>query len=89
MRVDLEDNAAATFYQRVSKGNGLGIQAGVGARYFFSEKVGVELRVDYFIATPNVIIQNENRTNNAGRFLNTYKQQIGGIGASLGISLAL
>jgi hypothetical protein len=39
--------------------------------------------------TENVVIQNENRTNNAGRFLNSYKQQIGGIGASLGISLAL
>lgn len=89
MRVDLEDNTAATFYQRVSTGRGLGVQAGVGARYFFSEKVGVELRVDYLTATPNVTIQNENRTNTAGRFLNNYNQQIGGIGASLGISLAL
>ena len=89
MRVDLEDNTAATFYQRASTGSGLGIQAGVGARYFFSEKVGVELRVDYLTATPDAIIQNENRKNTAGRFLNNYKQQIGGIGASLGISLAL
>jgi len=48
----------------------------------------VEFRVDYLTASPNVTIENQNRVVTAGRILNTYKEQIGGIGASLGVSLA-
>lgn len=88
MKVDLEDNTVATFYQNTSTGNGFGLQAGLGARYFFSKKVGVEFRVDYLTASPSVTIENQNRVVTAGRILNTYKEQIGGIGASLGVSLA-
>ena len=88
-RVDLEDNTDATFYQKAATGAGFGLQAGIGVRYFVTEKIAVQLGADYLLAKPEVTITNENRTNNAGRLLTSYKQSVGGVTARLGISVVL
>jgi opacity protein-like surface antigen len=85
MRVDLEDNAAATFYQRSSSGMGFAWQIGAGASYDFTSKWGMRIGVEYMSAKPNVSIENENRTSNTGRLISTYHQPINSMTARLGI----
>ncbi len=86
MKVDLEDNTSATFYQKKSSGIGFGLQSGIGIKYFLGEHFALSFNGDYLLAKPKVSIENENRTNTAGRYLRTYQQSIGGISAKLGLT---
>jgi hypothetical protein len=86
IKVDLEDQLAATFYQKQASGLGFGLQAGLDVRYALSDRLGLVLNADYLLSKPNVSIENENRTNTAGRYLSTYQQSIGGIRTRLGLS---
>lgn len=86
IKVDLEDQLAATFYQKQASGLGFGLQAGLDIRYALSNHLGLVLNADYLVSKPNVSIENENRTNTAGRYLSSYEQTIGGIRTRLGLS---
>jgi len=86
IKVDLEDQLAATFYQKQASGLGFGLQAGLDIRYALSNHLGLVLNADYLMSKPNVSIENENRTNTAGRYLSSYQQSIGGIQTRLGLS---
>jgi hypothetical protein len=84
-KVDLEDNQSSTFYQRSSSGSGFAVQSGIGATYAIFNNIGLSLTSDYLFAKPKVFIQNENRINNAGRYLNQYQESVGGISLKLGL----
>jgi len=86
IKVDLEDQLAATFYQKQASGLGFGLLAGLDIRYAFTDHLGLVLNADYLMSKPNVSIENENRTNTAGRYLSSYQQSIGGIQTRLGLS---
>lgn len=85
LKVDLEDNAAATFYQRSSNGMGFAWQIGAGASYDFTSKWGMRIGVEYMSAKPNVSMDNENRASNTGRLISTYHQPINSMTLRLGI----
>jgi opacity protein-like surface antigen len=85
-KVELEDQANATFYQNSSKANAFGFQAGAGVRYSIITNLCVKLNVDYFYSKPDFKITNENRQNNAGRLITEYKQPISGVLLNLGIA---
>lgn len=86
IKVDLEDQLAATFYQKQASGLGFGLLAGLDIRYAFTDHLGLVLNADYLMSKPNVSIENENRTNTDGRYLSSYQQSIGGIQTRLGLS---
>ena len=85
-KVELEDQANATFYQRSSKANAFGFQAGAGVRYSIIKNLCIKLNVDYFYSKPDFKITNENRANNAGRLIEEYKQPIAGMYLNFGIA---
>ncbi len=84
-KVDLEDQAAATFYQNSASVNALGFQAGIGVSRQVLKRIALKAGVDYYCTMPNFTITNENRTNNAGRILTNYHQPISGFMASLNV----
>jgi opacity protein-like surface antigen len=88
-RVDLEDQADATFYQKSAKASTFGFQAGVGIRYSIVKNLCVKLNVDYFYSKPDFKITNENRVNNAGRLIAEYKEPISGVLLNFGIAYQL
>ncbi|MCW3086253.1 MAG: hypothetical protein JWP12_3619 [Bacteroidetes bacterium] len=89
LRVDLEDQANATFYQRSAKAGTFGFQVGAGIRYSIVKNLCVKLNVDYFYSKPDFKITNDNRANNAGRLIDDYKQPIAGVLLNFGIAYQL
>jgi opacity protein-like surface antigen len=88
-KVELEDQANATFYQKSSRANAFGFQAGAGIRYSIVKNLCVKFNVDYFYSKPDFKIENENRANNAGRLIEEYKQPIAGVLLNFGIAYQL
>lgn len=86
IRVDLEDNADATFYQKKSAGIGFAVQLGAGVHYSIIRNLSLGLRADYRISQPQIHVQNENRANNAGRLVTDYRPLIMGLQTGLSLS---
>jgi hypothetical protein len=86
MTVQLEDNTDSKFTQKSSTASAFGWQAGAGFRYALTDKLGLIVRADYF-SSSGVTINNQNRTNDAGRLVT--KQQMSWLNASAGISFSL
>jgi hypothetical protein len=84
IKVILEDGDP--FYQRKSSGNGFGISFGAGARIPVYKKLGIAVRIDYVNAKPSIIVHNENRINNAGRYLDKYDAPMSYLNGSLGLT---
>ena len=85
-KVDLEDQTNATFYQKSSKANSFGFQAGAGVRYLLFSNVCLKLNADYYSCKPDFMITNENRANNAGRLLTEYHEPISVLSLNAGVS---
>ena len=86
MTVQLEDNTESKFTQASSTSSAFGWQAGAGLRYSLTDKIGLVFRADYF-SSSGVTVDNENRTNSAGRMVT--KQPISWVNSSIGISFPL
>lgn len=86
MTVQLEDNTDSKFTQKSSTASAFGWQVGGGFRYSLTDRLGLTLRVDYF-ASDGIDIENENRTNNAGRLVT--KQPMSWVNTSAGVSFSL
>jgi hypothetical protein len=82
MTVQLEDNTSTLLKQKSSTATALGWQVGAGLRYAITNKLGLMLRADYF-NSDDIKIENENRSNNAGRLVT--KQPMSWINASIGL----
>lgn len=85
-KVDLEDQTAATFYQKSSSATAFGFQLGAGVRYSVLENLCVKLNADFYYSNPDFKITNENRVVNAGRLITRYHQPITGVYVNLGIA---
>ena len=81
----LEDNLAATIVQRSASGGGFGWQAGVGMRVHFSEAISAGIHADYGSARPTLAISYDNYTNNAGRKLTTYAEDLTTLNVGVGL----
>jgi hypothetical protein len=86
MTVLLEDQTDATFKQNSSTASAFEWQVGTGFRYAFSDKMGFVFRADYF-SSDGVKVDNENRTNSAGRLVT--KQPMSWINTSVGLTFSL
>jgi opacity protein-like surface antigen len=86
MTVQLEDNTESRFTQKSSTASAFGWQVGAGFRYALTDRVGLMVRTDYF-SSDGVKVDNENRTNTAGRLVT--KQEMSWVNASAGISFSL
>ncbi|HEY9045132.1 MAG TPA: outer membrane beta-barrel protein [Ohtaekwangia sp.] len=82
--VQLEDQS--TFKQASSTGSAFGWQAGAGFRYALSDHLGFLFRADYFKSN-GIKVDNENRTNSAGRLVT--KQPLSWVNGVVGISFTL
>lgn len=86
MTVQLEDVTETTFTQLSSTASAFGWQVGTGIRYALTDRLGLMIRADYF-ASDGIKIDNENRTNSAGRLVT--KQPMSWVNASAGLSFSL
>ncbi len=83
IKVILEDGDP--FYQKKSSGNGWGFSLGTGVRIPLYKSLTMAVRVDYSNVKPSIIVRNENRINNAGRYVNQYNTPVSFLTGSLGL----
>ncbi len=83
IKVVLEDGDP--FYQRSATGAALGFALGAGARLHLYKSLGMALRVDYNYSDQRVYVNNENRLNNAGRYIDNYHAAVPFLNASVGL----
>ena len=88
-KVYYEDYLAKTIMtQKTATAGGFGFQIGAGANYKITDKFSILANVDYFTSKPKFNIGYENYNVNAGRKIDTYKESISGINATLGIGFS-
>ena len=82
--VQLEDQSS--FTQKSSAASAFGWQVGAGFRYAFSDHLGFLFRADYFKSN-GISVDNENRTNTAGRLVT--RQPVSWVNGIVGVSFTL
>ncbi len=80
---DIDDG---TFVQQSASKTAFGFDGGVGLSYAVLSFLSVNLRGDYFYSKPNFTIQNSERSNAAGRLIDSYNQPLAGVNLSLGVA---
>ena len=84
VKVQLED--VSEFTQKSSTASAFAWKGGLGLHYALSDKLGLVLKADY-LNSDGVKIDNENRSNNAGRLVT--KQSMSWVNTSIGLTFAL
>lgn len=83
---DYLDNTIMT--QKKSTAGSFGLQAGLGLNYKITNKIAVLANADFFTSKPTFNISYENYNVNSGRKIDTYKENINGINATLGVGFS-
>lgn len=86
MDSDIDDG---TFEQLSASKTAFALDGGIGLNYKLCKKWSLNLHGDYFYSKPNFKIENTNRSNVAGRYIDSYNQALNGINATLGVAYSL
>lgn len=74
--------------QKKSSGGGFAFAAGAGVNYKVSKNISILANADYFSSKPTIDIAYVNYNVNSGRKIDSYKQSISGINATVGIGFS-